>query len=140
MGRPTKEPKAEGRVSLGLRVTPEAKRKLDHAARKSGRSQSQEAEFRIEQSFRDTDQIIKTWGSREVYAIAGMLGAIMFDAIAPHLKRDPTARLLNNADAFGQALVGALSPFSNGSTPIRAASYRSPVNGSMKPSCSWVPV
>ncbi len=37
--------------SLGLRVTAEIKRKLDDAAERSGRSQSQEAELRIDQSF-----------------------------------------------------------------------------------------
>jgi hypothetical protein len=39
------------RVSLGLRVTSEHKKRLDAAAKRSGRSQSQEAEMRIEQSF-----------------------------------------------------------------------------------------
>jgi hypothetical protein len=38
-------------VSLGLRVTAELKRKLDEAAANSGRSQSQEAELRLERSF-----------------------------------------------------------------------------------------
>lgn len=39
------------RVPLGLRVTADLKRKLDAAAEASGRSQSQEAEFRLENSF-----------------------------------------------------------------------------------------
>jgi hypothetical protein len=51
IGRPTKPGTAGQRVSLGLRVMAETKRKLEAAAIKSGRSQSQEAEFRIEQSF-----------------------------------------------------------------------------------------
>jgi predicted transcriptional regulator len=51
MGRPTKAPLPGERVSLGLRVTAEIKRKLDEAAEKSGRSQSQEAELRLERSF-----------------------------------------------------------------------------------------
>ena len=46
-GRPT----VGERVPLGLRVTPEMKRRLDAAAKQSGRSQSQEAEFRLERSF-----------------------------------------------------------------------------------------
>lgn len=50
-GRPTKAPQTEGRVSLGLRVSAEIKRRLDAAAEVSGRSQSQEAEFRLERSF-----------------------------------------------------------------------------------------
>jgi predicted transcriptional regulator len=36
---------------LGLRVSPDIKRKLDDAAVKSGRSQSQETELRLQQSF-----------------------------------------------------------------------------------------
>jgi hypothetical protein len=51
MGRPTKAPSPGERVSLGLRVTAEIKRKLDEAGEKSGRSQSQEAEIRLERSF-----------------------------------------------------------------------------------------
>ena len=35
------------RVSLGLKVTPETKNKLDKAAKANGRTQSQEAEARI---------------------------------------------------------------------------------------------
>jgi hypothetical protein len=50
-GRPT----VGKRVPLGLRVTPELKRRLDAAAEQSGRSQSQEAEFRLEHSFDHQD-------------------------------------------------------------------------------------
>src|SRR5215510_2758469 len=46
-GRPT----VGERVPLGLRVTPDLKRKLDAAAEQSGRSQSQEAELRLEHTF-----------------------------------------------------------------------------------------
>lgn len=41
------------RRSLGLKVTPDIKNRLDAAAKANGRSQSQEAEARLEQSFRD---------------------------------------------------------------------------------------
>jgi len=50
-GRPAKGCEPGPRVPLSLRVTPEAKRRLDAAATLSGRSQSQEAEIRIEQTF-----------------------------------------------------------------------------------------
>lgn len=50
MGRPTKPPKEGERVQLGLRVTPEMKRRLEAAATKRGRSLSQEAELRLEGS------------------------------------------------------------------------------------------
>jgi hypothetical protein len=46
-GRPSVGP----RIKLGLRVTPEMKARLDAATIESGRSQSQEAEFRLAKSF-----------------------------------------------------------------------------------------
>src|SRR3954447_19596048 len=52
VGRP---PDPVQRVPLSLRVTPDVKKQLDTAAKQSGRSQSQEAEFRLEQSFRTVD-------------------------------------------------------------------------------------
>jgi hypothetical protein len=53
IGRPIKPGVSGARVSLGLRVTGDTKSRLDNAALASGRSQSQEAELRLEQSFRD---------------------------------------------------------------------------------------
>ena len=50
IGRPTKTPKPGERVQLGLRVTPEMKKRLEKAAIKNGRSISQEAELRLERS------------------------------------------------------------------------------------------
>lgn len=60
-GRPIKAPTPGTRVSLGLKVTPEIKRRLDQAARDSGRTQSQEAELRIEQSFRNDNRRPRTF-------------------------------------------------------------------------------
>jgi hypothetical protein len=57
MGRPTKTPKAGERVSLGLRVTADIKKKLDKAAERASRSQSQEAERRLERSFAEEDRL-----------------------------------------------------------------------------------
>lgn len=51
IGRPMKAPARGERVSLGLKVTADIKRRLDGAARASGRTQSQEAEHRIELSY-----------------------------------------------------------------------------------------
>ena len=50
IGRPTKKPKPGERVPLGLRVTPEMKKRLEKAAIRNGRSISQEAELRLERS------------------------------------------------------------------------------------------
>lgn len=51
-GRKAQTARPGERVSLGLKVTPEIKNKLDAAAKANGRTQSQEAEARIEQTFR----------------------------------------------------------------------------------------
>jgi hypothetical protein len=45
------------RVSLGLKVSAEIKNRLDAAARQQGATQSQEAERRLEQTFRAEDRI-----------------------------------------------------------------------------------
>src|SRR5262245_13083508 len=50
-GRPAKEPSAGARKSLGLKVTAETKQKIAQAAEATGRTQSQEAEYRLERSF-----------------------------------------------------------------------------------------
>jgi len=54
MGRPREFGE---RHPLGLRVTKETKKKLTDAANASGRSQSQEAEFRLEQTFNATQSL-----------------------------------------------------------------------------------
>ena len=51
IGRPLKAPHRGKKVALGLKVTADIKRRLDLAARASGRTQSQEAEHRIELSY-----------------------------------------------------------------------------------------
>jgi hypothetical protein len=83
-GRPRRrQPKPGERVSLGLRVTPDLKSTLDRAAKISGRSQSQEAEFRIERSFANqrllTEALELAYG-REVAAALLILGEIMRSA------------------------------------------------------------
>src|SRR5580704_325782 len=45
------------RMSLGLKVTPEIKNKLDAACKLTGRTQSQEAEVRLEQTFRTENYV-----------------------------------------------------------------------------------
>ncbi len=57
-GRPPSRQRVQGdRVPLGLRVSLTLKNRLDQAARDSGRSQSQEAELRLEMSF-DREEMI----------------------------------------------------------------------------------
>jgi len=82
IGRPTKEPEAGERVPLGLRVTATLKRQLDSAAEMSGRSQSQEAEFRLERSFAEQHSMIEalelTFG-RDLAGVLLMIGHAMHD-------------------------------------------------------------
>jgi hypothetical protein len=75
-GRPTKPPTAGRKSPLGLRVTPGIKDMLDSAAQHNSRTQSQEAELRIEATFRSEQQLSQ--GLELVYGrqIAGLLTLI----------------------------------------------------------------
>src|SRR4051794_5884686 len=80
-GRPKRKLSPGERVPLGLRVQPEIKNELDSAAVKSGRSQSQEAEFRLEQSFRTQSILNEALALRYGPELAGIL-RLVGDAIA----------------------------------------------------------
>jgi hypothetical protein len=60
-------------VSLGLRVTPNLKSALDDTAKQSGRSQSQEAEFRLERSFLEQRLMIEALELTYDKELAGIL-------------------------------------------------------------------
>jgi hypothetical protein len=82
-GRPTNAPPPGKRVSLGLKVTAEIKQRLDKAARETGRTQSQEAEVRLEQSFRSEDllpQILDLVYGRETAGLLMTIGECIKDA------------------------------------------------------------
>jgi hypothetical protein len=84
-GRPTKPAKPGKRVSLGLKVTGEIKQRLDAAAQTSGRTQSQEAEVRLEQSFRDESllpQILDSAYGRQTAGLLMLLGRGIKEASA----------------------------------------------------------
>jgi hypothetical protein len=79
-GRPAREPHPGERVGLSLRVTPETKLSLEVAATTSGRSLSQEAEFRLEQSFRPARfraEILETAFGPQGAALMLLLGRLM---------------------------------------------------------------
>jgi hypothetical protein len=61
---------------LGLRVTPETKQRLDAAAEQSGRSQSQEAEFRLERSFDRQDLLSDVLKAEFEPTLAGIILAM----------------------------------------------------------------
>jgi hypothetical protein len=115
IGRPSKAPKPGERAALSLRVTAETKRKLDAAAQEAKRSLSQEAEFRIESSFRDRDLLIEAL--RLAY---GRELAAMLIAIGDHMKLagqttafvktatlEASRQWWDNPYAFSQAMAAA---------------------------------
>ena len=76
-GRPRKKPvKAGERVGLGLRVTMSMKHALDAAAKNNGRSQSQEAEFRLERSFSEE----AAYGGAEMRSMAAKFASAFHTA------------------------------------------------------------
>ena len=72
------------RVSLGLKVTPKIKNQLDAAAKLNGRTQSQEAEVRLENSFRNEhvlDEVIDLhFGRSNGDLLLSLFGAVLSTA------------------------------------------------------------
>lgn len=98
-GRPTKQAEPGAKASLGLKVTPAIKTRLEEAAAASGRTQSQEAEFRIERSFDRQDLLsevlIASFGRRQAgyiqlmlraYADAGTVAGRLVDPFGTEIK------------------------------------------------------
>ena len=82
-GRPKRDPDPGERVHLGFRVTPELKARLESVAGQKGRSQSQEAELRLERSFEREDLLTEVLELRYGKPFAGllmMLADVMVDA------------------------------------------------------------
>jgi hypothetical protein len=79
-GRPTKRPTPGARASLGLKVTNEIKQRLDAAAKANGRTQSQEAEARLERTFQNEDllpQLLRiAYGSQLTVAVLTLAKAL----------------------------------------------------------------
>jgi hypothetical protein len=71
VGRPMKSPQSEARVQLSFRVSAEVKRRLDEAANRNDRSQSQEAEIRLERTLLEEDQ----FGGPELLNMARLMAA-----------------------------------------------------------------
>lgn len=72
-GRPSKPPPPGEKASLGLKVTAEIKNRLEAAARISGRTQSQEAEWRLERSFDRQDLLSEFLEASYGPQVAGLL-------------------------------------------------------------------
>jgi hypothetical protein len=77
-GRPKRTPDPGERVQLSLRVTPRLKELIDAKADETGRSQSQEAEYRLEQTFQQEALVFQAlsmaFGSREIAGLLIILG------------------------------------------------------------------
>jgi hypothetical protein len=58
---------------LGCRVTPATKRRIDEAAERSGRSQSQQLELLVEQALRDEDREPVLLASAYGHLVAGLV-------------------------------------------------------------------
>ena len=111
-GRPLKLPKASGRVPLSMRVTPAVRKKLERSAAKKGRSISQEAEIRLEQSFDREGHLILSYGDRWAYVLfsKGDLWIVLgHDPRDPLRGRDPSVLDLDAFKAFRDDHVVVLS-------------------------------
>ncbi len=114
-GRPTKRAERGKKASLGLKVTPSIKDKIEAAARKSGRTQSQEAEYRLEQSFATQDTIAATLdaqlGPREV-RWATLEAMIAFSSAGEAAAREKKiADWMHDAECLQKAATAAISVF-----------------------------
>src|SRR5262245_33897653 len=84
-GRPTKAAKRGKRQTVSLRLTAEIKTKLDAAAKANDRPFSQEAELRLEQSFRLQEeflplaQVLELKYGRQLAGLLMILGLVMKD-------------------------------------------------------------
>jgi len=106
-----------GRVSLGLKVTPEIKNKLDEATKHTGRTQSQETEVRLEESFRNQallDQVLELAYGRELAGVLMMVGRAMrvtgqVTALASTSSYDDIDHWLRIPHAVNQAISAAVA-------------------------------
>jgi hypothetical protein len=110
IGRPARTPKPGERVSLGLKVTPTVKTRIDALARQNGRTQSQEAELRLEQSFRDETRIElfhdAIYGS-QLAALLELTGRVLQSECDPH-EADWLLRRAERAEGVIREILAAL--------------------------------
>jgi hypothetical protein len=89
-GPPKREARAGERVALSLRMTPDLKRRLDESAEAGGRSQSQEAEVRLEKSFERESllpEVLSLAYGPQLAGILMLLGAGMEDVAQRYVDR-----------------------------------------------------
>jgi hypothetical protein len=79
-GRPSRKLRAGERVPLSFRVPPDLKRALNAAANRDGRSQSQEAELRLDRTFREEELLPQVLGlayGADTAAILSIFGELI---------------------------------------------------------------
>lgn len=69
VGRPALTPDKGKRAAIGLRTTPELKERLERIAAATGRSLSQEIEFRLERSLQEDDALRREFGDERTQRI-----------------------------------------------------------------------
>ena len=74
-GRPPLPPEEGKRYPLNMRTTKEVREKLEAAASESGRSLTQEVEFRVQQSLRDDEARFEAFGGTHNYALMRLISA-----------------------------------------------------------------
>jgi hypothetical protein len=132
-GRPTTPPKEGEKATLGIRASADLKQRLDLAAKRNGRSLSQEAEHRLEESLRDElGQMLELAYGRPLAGLLMMIGHAMqlvgkraaFEATHSY---DAIDRWPTNPYAFDQAVNAAaavlegMRPPGNRELPQRVA-------------------
>ena len=115
-GRPPKGDYPNRLATFSTRVTPELREALDEAARRGGRSLSQEVERRLRRSF-DADSLEQAFENSEHYALARIFKKII-DAIE-HISFRPWHDSAYTVDAVGRAMWLVLKAF-QGSTSQKA--------------------
>jgi len=76
LGRPALKPGSPKRSSFNTRLRADTKEALEAEAKISGRSLSEEIEFRLEQSLRDKATQIEALGGEDTYEILRLLGSV----------------------------------------------------------------
>jgi hypothetical protein len=112
IGRPPKPGRPGERISLGLKVTAQTKERLDREAKKNGRTQSQEAELRLERSFERNDLLADVLSLAYGRPLAGLLVALgeamdRAGRLAALLAPCPREDWFDHPFAYDQALSAA---------------------------------
>jgi TraY domain len=107
-GRPIKPAQAGERASLGLKVTADIKGRLDAAAQASGRTQSQEAELRLERSFTMQDQIWEMFGGRAAFNAALLMSSSFAHVGNQEADGRPVGEWMKDPTVFDRAMRGVV--------------------------------